>query len=241
VTALPVHRSRRAWSVERAITHAALLGMPSGSEWAMVWCEQPIRPKAPAPLYFRRGTDPEDKAYLFTAPAEEARPIVGFDFQLFGRLVDRPSTPFFWDLAPTGGLAEGLRIEVWWYEIPLGRDLRALRTHDPLTGLDRKVVEITGPDWESSIDRARRGLRALDMKIMGGGGRPRGRTSPDPLFPEQFYSTLRKRYAGGLKDRPSQEELAEDLGVSVDTLQRYLEPGYAVPDGLPWPPPWPPE
>jgi hypothetical protein len=70
------------------------------------------------------------------------------------------------------------------------------------------------------------------------GGRPRGKVPPDPGFADRFYRALRTRYDGGngQTERPSQEQVAGDLGESVDTLQRRI-----VDVPLPWPPPWPPE
>jgi hypothetical protein len=145
--------------------------MNSGSEWALIWNERPVEQGQSAELFIKRASDPDERAYSFKVGANEARPMIGFTFQVFGRLAKEPATPLYWQLEATGGLKRALRIEVWWMEVPLGSGLRALRTHEPMIGTDRKVIEITGAAWESSIDRAKRGLRALDMSVTGSGGR----------------------------------------------------------------------
>jgi hypothetical protein len=71
---------------------------------------------------------------------------------------------------------------------------------------------------------------------LSAGGRPEGKTAPDPEFAGRYYRALRRRFNDGFTERPSQAELAAELGESVDTLRRRIKD---VP--LPWPPIWPPQ
>ena len=103
---------RPRWSDELAEAMVHELGMPPGSEWAMIWPERKIDSREKPWLFLRRATHPPDTANRFSLPPDEVRAMEGFTFELLGRIAPEPVTDY-WHLEPTPGLDAPLRIEVW--------------------------------------------------------------------------------------------------------------------------------
>lgn len=90
------------------------------------------------------------------------------------------------------------------------------------------------PDLEGALADPRPAFEILAS--VGKGGRPAGKSPPDPGFSDRFNRALLKRYDDGFTDRPSQAVVAAEMGESEDTLQRRIK-GRIVS----WPPSWPPK
>jgi hypothetical protein len=224
------------WSDDFAGRMARHLGMPPGSDWAIILPAHAPQRGAPTPFLLRRASDPPDTARRFTVAFEELEAAEGLDFQVFGRVVDTPSTPLYWPLETTrtGGPA----VEVWAVAVAIGSTMRAELVYDPAAGRMRRRIEIEdqGDEWERDVPRIKRAVRALRMQMLKHGrGRPRG-TRKGRLWTRQdyldWYAEAGQTYAND-GERLTLKDLGDAMGVSDDTAaQRLRDPKI----DLPWPP-----
>jgi len=213
--------SRPQWSDELAEAMARELGMPPGSEWAMIWPERKIDSHEAPWLFLRRATHPPDTATRFSLPPNEVRAMEGFTFELFGRIAPEPATDY-WHLESTPGLDTPLRIEVWWLEVPLGGSLRAVRAYDPLLGSTRRSVEITGPEWERDVQKAKRGFLALDMMVVRPGPKP-GTVAKFKTRPEWLDAIRERVLTKRTLATADDDTIAHWLGISSSLLYDLMK------------------
>jgi hypothetical protein len=156
------------WSDDLAERMARHLGMPTGSDWAIILPAHAPRQDVSTPFLLRRASDPPDMAHRFSVPFDDLEAAEGLTFQVFGRVAETPTTPLFWQLKPTAGLEQGLEVEVWAVAVAAGNTMRAELRYDPATGTMRRTIEIEdqGDAWEQDIPRIRRAVRALHMKTL---------------------------------------------------------------------------
>lgn len=155
------------WSDARTAQIVAQLQISPGTPWAFIWLPQPVnRAITPHIFYLKQASDPLGVASSFTLPWDEVRPFDGFTFELFGRVTADPIMRFY-QLEPTPGLEHGLKVEVWWMNIPVGPHINATLQSDPSSGRQRRILEVTddGDDWEQDAGRIVRATRALHAKF----------------------------------------------------------------------------
>jgi hypothetical protein len=211
------------WPPERASAYSAMLQMPYGAEWVAIWNREPARPGESLDLFLRRGLDPDHIGYRFTVPPEEARPMLGLTFEMFGRLTSIPVSGG-WQIQPVGELDHELNIDRWWMEVPIAGAAAARRQRAP-DGRVRKWLEILDNTWSPDGDLIARALMALEMTV-GRTGRKRLEESPSSpwrayaeqareLLATKEVRTIREAAArlmidyGSLNDDPIAEAKAE--------------------------------
>jgi hypothetical protein len=211
------------WWDDLAKRTARHLGMPTGSEWAVILPDHAPQRDSPTPFLIKRATDPPGRASRFTLPFDDLEAAEGLAFQVFGRVVDSPSTPLFWQLAPTAGLEHGLKVEVWAVAVAVGATMRAELRYDPATGTMQRSIEIVdqGDDWEQDIPRIRRAVRALQMKTLKPG--PKKGTGAKYATPDEWHQAIRDRVLTKRTVLTTDDwVIAEWLGISRTLLYQLM-------------------
>jgi hypothetical protein len=200
---------------------AVALRMPERSEVARLWTEQAARKGAATRLYLEHARPAAYDLHTFTMPYAASEPIEGFTFELVGRIVAAPAHPWFWELAPTGGLQDRLTIEAWWMAVSVSPALRAVRDYEPMTGTHRRALELTGPTWELEWREAKgrllRAMRALDWTLTRPG--PKAGTGAKYATRDAWYAALDEKVRPKDK-RPTAEPrlIAQWLRISRTLL-----------------------
>jgi hypothetical protein len=167
------------------------LGMPEGSVWARVFPAGPVQREPHVTLYVERAGFSPDVVHRCGVPYEEVEATRGFQFTVFGRVIETPSSLPTWTFNPTAGLENGLTIEVWWMEVPIGSSMRALMMYEATTGGIRRSVELLADDWERDADRIKSALRALNMKAIRPGPKPG--TGAKYKTPDEWRAAIREK------------------------------------------------
>jgi len=203
---------------------AAVLGMPPGSEWVIVWTPREVARRPSVPFLVKRASDDEGTAHEAPVPFDDAKTAEGFTFLVLGRVVKRPST-FAWRFEPTGGLPDGLTLEVWQMEVPISPGLRAVRNHYAGAG-DQLAIEVIGDTWEDEWKRdptrVRRALKVLSMTPTRPG--PKKGTGAKYATPAEWRTALNE------KVRPKKTVATADdatialwLDISIALLYQLMD------------------
>lgn len=212
------------WPPERANAYAAMLHLPYGSEWVAMWNREPAGPGEPLDVLVRRGFDPEHIGYRMTLRPDEARPMLGFTFEMFGRLTSVPVAGG-WQIQPAGELDHALNIDRWWMEVPIGTAASARRQRAE-DGRVRKWLEILDNGWDPDGGLIVKALRALEMDLR--------RPGPRPGTGAKYKTAAEWRQAIRWKVLPKTTRLAADdetiaywLGISSTLMYELMaRPGW---------------
>jgi hypothetical protein len=196
------------WTDELARTNATALGMPPGSTWIMVYPERAIDHKEPTfPLRLRQEGGSE---WRCTVPYDEVRPAQGFFFQLFGRMVDEPTTPRYWRFAPHSKMPQGLNVELWWMGVAIGTSMRALLQYNPAEWTYQRTIQLISDEWERDVSLVLRAGRVLSMEFSKSGAQELA----------ELVTAARQLEPG---EPITRENLGRVLSVGVDAIQKRFQ------------------
>jgi hypothetical protein len=211
------------WPEDLAVRMARHLGMPPGSDWTIILPFEAPRRDAATPFLMKHASDPPGQAHRFTLAFDEVEAAEGLMFQVFGRVAATPSTPFFWQLAPTPGLEHGLLIEVWAVAVAIGTTMRAELRYDPATGRMLRTIELEdeGDDWEQDVPLIKRAVRALQMRVLKRGPK-KGTGAKYPTVEEWHRAIREKVLTKQTRAAADDQRLAAWLDISESLLYQLM-------------------